>query len=106
MSVQAITGGAAAQQVTPVKTPPAKPADTTDQKPQPVAADKVEISASGQSALQKAMQEATETPAQTAQEASKGDVQAQRLLARENAATGAEKPPVAVQTEKASNLIA
>jgi hypothetical protein len=33
-----------------------------------------------------AMQEATETPAQTAQEASHGDVQAQQLLAKEAAA--------------------
>jgi hypothetical protein len=33
-----------------------------------------------------AMQEATETPFQTAKEASQGDLQAQRLLAKEAAA--------------------
>jgi len=41
------------------------------------------------SAVQAAAQEATETPAQTAIEASKGDTQAQRLLAKEAAAKAA-----------------
>jgi hypothetical protein len=36
-----------------------------------------------------ALQEATETPAQTAQEAAGGDIQAQRLLATEAAAKAA-----------------
>jgi len=38
-----------------------------------------------------AVKEATETPAQTAQEAAGGDAQAQRLLAREEAAKTAHK---------------
>jgi hypothetical protein len=46
--------------------------------PQPAATDTVQISAAA-----KAMQETNETPAQTVQEAGKGDHQAQRLLARE-----------------------
>jgi hypothetical protein len=45
---------------------------------QPVATDTVQISSAA-----KAMQETNETPAQTVQEAGKGDHQAQRLLARE-----------------------
>jgi len=45
-------------------------------------------------AAQKAQQEAKETPAQTAKEASQGDAQARRLLAREDAqkANTAEAP--------------
>ena len=46
--------------------------------PQPVATDAVRISSAAQ-----AMQETNETPAQTVQEAGKGDHSAQRLLARE-----------------------
>ena len=61
---------------TPVKQQPAQP------KPQPVAADTVNIS----SAALAAFQEATETSVQTAKEAAKGDRQAQRLLAKEAAA--------------------
>jgi hypothetical protein len=44
--------------------------------------DTVQLSSAAQSALQ----EATETPAQTAKEAAGGDLQAQRLLAQEQAA--------------------
>lgn len=47
--------------------------------------DTVQISQAAQQALQ-AMKEATETSSQTAQEASHGDRQAQRLLAKEIAA--------------------
>ena len=47
--------------------------------------DTVELSKTAQAMLA-AMQEATETPAQTAKEASHGDVQAQQLLAKEAAA--------------------
>ena len=61
---------------TPVKHQPAQP------KPQPVAADTVNIS----SAALAAFQEATETSVQTAKEAANGDRQAQRLLAKEAAA--------------------
>jgi hypothetical protein len=39
------------------------------------------------SAAQAALKEATETPVQTSKEASSGDLQAQRLLARESAST-------------------
>ena len=45
---------------------------------QPAATDTVKISAAAQ-----ALQEATETPAQTAKEAGTGDAQAKRLLAKE-----------------------
>lgn len=44
-------------------------------------------------AAQKMQQEATETPAQTAQEAAKGDAQAKRLLAREDAEKAAQNAP-------------
>jgi hypothetical protein len=60
---------------TPVRQPAAQP------KPQPPATDTVQISAAAQT-----LQEATETGAQTAREASAGDVQAQRLLAKHVAA--------------------
>ncbi len=66
---------------TPVNQQPAQP------KPQPVAADTVKIS----SAALAAFQEATETSVQTTKEAAKGDLQAQRLLAKEAAAKEAEK---------------
>ena len=56
----------------PTPQPAAQPAA------QPVATDTVQISSAA-----KAMQETNETPAQTVQEAGKGDHQAQRLLARE-----------------------
>jgi hypothetical protein len=56
-------------------------------KPQPAVTDTVQISGSA-SAL---MQEAQETAAQTAQEAGKGDMQAQRLLVKEAAARALEQ---------------
>jgi len=66
---------AAAQSTAPVQN--AAPA-----KPQATPTDTVQIS----SAAQTAAQELVETRAQTTREASKGDQQAVRLLARENAA--------------------
>jgi hypothetical protein len=58
-------------------------------KPQSTAGgDSVQLSAAAQ-ALLDAMQEATETPFLTAKEASQGDLQAQRLLARQAAAKSA-----------------
>ena len=65
-----------------------KPADTksAQAKPQSSAGDTVQIS----NAAKALLQEATETPAQTAKEANGGDRQAQRLLAKE----AAEKPSV------------
>jgi hypothetical protein len=64
-------------------------------KPVSPNADTVQIS----SAAQQALQEATETPAQTRQEANTGDLQAKKLAAKEaaaqqqedNASQGAEK---------------
>ena len=55
-------------------------------RPQPPVTDTVQISAAA-----KALQETIETAAQTAREASTGDVQAQRLLARQAAAHASEK---------------
>ena len=51
-------------------------------KPKAAVTDTVNVSAAAKAALQ----EATETPAQTAKEAQRGDKQAQILLAKENAA--------------------
>jgi hypothetical protein len=79
--VNSVTQTQPAVNSTPVKQQPAQPAAT----PQPVATDTVKIS----SAALAAFQEATETSVQTAKEAGKGDVQAQRLLAREAAAKAA-----------------
>ena len=53
-----------------------------ESQPQPVPVDKVELS----SAAQAALRESVETPAQTAKEAGSGDMQAKRLLAKEEAA--------------------
>jgi hypothetical protein len=55
-------------------------------KPQPAATDTVKISVAAQ-----ALQEATETQAQTTKEAGAGDVQAQRLQAKEAAANAVTK---------------
>jgi hypothetical protein len=68
------------------KTPAQKPAQAAS--PSATGADSVKLSGAAQAMLA-AMQEATETPAQTAKEAGNGDLQAQRLLASEAAA----KPP-------------
>ena len=66
-----------------------KPVDVkkTQAKPQQTTNDKVQIS----NAAQAALQEMTETSAQTAKEASAGDHQAQRLLAKEATGRAAEK---------------
>ena len=55
-------------------------------KPRPAATDTVKISVAAQ-----ALQEATETQAQTTKEAGSGDVQAKRLLAQEAAAHAVTK---------------
>ena len=65
------------------KAAPAKPAATPK-------TDTAQLSQAAQAALA-AIQEATETPAQTAQEAARGDVRAQHLLAKETAAKSASK---------------
>src|ERR1700738_4787177 len=74
------------------QTPPvAQPTRTSTQKPaqsepQPATrADSVQLSKAAQ-ALVAAQQEATEAPAQTAKEGGSGDLQAQRLLAKEASA--------------------
>lgn len=75
-----------AQSISHVTPPVSVPQPTAVQpsakqpKPQPVAVpvDTVHISAAAQ-----ALQEAMESPAQTAKEANRGDIQAKRLLARE-----------------------
>lgn len=67
----------------PKKPAPSKPASAAH-------TDTVQLSQTAQAALA-AMQEATETSAQTAKEAGQGDVQAQRLLAKETAAKHVSK---------------
>ncbi len=62
-------------------------AQKTTPKPQSGGGDTVQLSSAAQAMLA-AIQESQETPTQTAQEADRGDPQAQRLLARE----AAEKP--------------
>lgn len=71
-------------------------------KSPPPAKDSVHVS----STAQKMQQEATETAAQTAMEAAKGDTQAKRLLAREDAAKAdsEKKPTPEPQEAKGSNV--
>jgi hypothetical protein len=95
--VSSITTAAVAQPVAPA-TPAAsdsKKAPAPKQQSSGGAdTDTVHLSSTAQaqlSAIQAALQEATETPAQTAKEAFGGDRQAQRLLAREAQPTEAAK---------------
>ncbi len=79
----AAVGTSASKQPAASKTQP-------DAEPQ----DTVQLSSTAQaqlSAIKAAAQEAVETPAQTAKEAQSGDLQAQRLLAKETAAAKAAK---------------
>ena len=71
----------------PVSQPTPVNQKSTQSKPHPATTDAVQIS----SAALAAFQEATETAAQTAKEAGKGDHQAQRLLAKEAAAKAASE---------------
>ena len=70
--------------------PAAQPPSTSTQKPTHLepqsgtSGDSVQLSTAAQ-AMAAALQEARETPVQTAQEARNGDFQAQRLLARQAA---------------------
>jgi hypothetical protein len=66
-----------------VKTAPPAPAKPEKTAASPV--DTVTISNAAQALSQAAVKEALETPVQTAQEAGAGDVQAQRLMAKEAA---------------------
>ena len=79
--VSAISNVTQAQPVAPSTGTPAK--RPTQSAPQsPASTDSVQLSQAAQATLA-AMQEASETPAQTATEAGNGDPQAQRLIARE-----------------------
>ena len=64
-------------------------------RPQPVPIDQVQLS----SAAQAALRETVETPAQTAREANTGDLQARRLLAKEEAAKEAAAKDEAANTK-------
>jgi len=77
----------AAPPVQPVAQSAPVSAKPVQAKPMSAIKDTVNVS-SAESAASAALQEATETPAQTAKEAQGGDKQAQRLLAKENAEKG------------------
>ncbi len=70
-----------AQPAAKAAAPSPKPAPSQAPSTSPTVTDTVQISNAA-----RALQEAIETPAQTAKEASRGDHQAQRLLAKEAAA--------------------
>jgi hypothetical protein len=82
-SARATTAQAPNQVMSPQKAP--KPQTSSS-------ASTVQDTVSISSAAKAAAQEILETSAQTAQEASRGDHQAQRILAREEAAAQAAKP--------------
>jgi hypothetical protein len=86
-----VTSATHTQPAAAVQPPPA-PSKTTQSKPQPkpAANDTVQLSATAQ-AQAAALQELRETSNQTVQEAHGGDLQAQRLLAKETAAQAANK---------------
>jgi hypothetical protein len=77
-----VTGAAQSQPVEPATSPAAQKPPQTKPQPTPTPTDTVSISNAAKAALKEAM----ETPTQTAQEARGGDHQAQRLLAKEEAA--------------------
>jgi hypothetical protein len=85
--VHAITNPtqAPASQTTTASSKTAQPKPQS--KPQPSAADTVKLTSVAKAVLQ----EALESPAQTAKEASAGDVQAKRLIAKEAAARPSTK---------------
>ncbi len=78
--VGSVTQTQAAAQATGVRAK--APEQAPESRQQPVPSDSVQLS----SAAQAALQEAAETPVQTAREAGKGDLQAKRLLAKEELA--------------------
>jgi len=87
--------------VSPVSSPQVRahpevqpPAAHPPAKPQPAATDTVKISVAAQ-----ALQEATETQAQTTEEPGSGDAQARRLLAQEAAAGAVTKEFIEVSIE-------
>ena|SRR6516225_20854 len=94
MTLSSINSAAFAQAAEPVKpvSTPGRPASRPKQSPGGADTDSVHLSNAAQaqlSAVQSAVQEATETSVQTEKEAMNGDLQAQRLLAREAQATQA-----------------
>lgn len=94
MSVQAISSQQPVVATPSTSASTSQPASTaqagTGTKSTPASSsDKVSISGAARAALlHAALAEATETSVQTAQEANHGDIQAQRLLAKEQAAKG------------------
>ncbi len=83
-----ISSVSSATQTQPVATTTSTSAQKAPQKasqPSSSSGDTVQISQAAQTMLA-AMKEATETSAQTSKEAGQGDLQAQRLLAKEQAA--------------------
>ena len=84
MVINSVSAAAPTQHVAPTSTTARKSAPS---KPAAAQEDSAQLS----SAAQAALKEATETPAQTSKEASSGDLQAQRLLARESASTQTPK---------------
>jgi hypothetical protein len=70
-------------------------AGATKPRSQPVPVDTVQLSSSAQAALR----EAVETPAQTAKEANTGDLQARKLLAKQEAAREASATDEAANTK-------
>jgi hypothetical protein len=79
--VSAISSVPQIQPEAPAAAPAQKPAQS---EPSPASIDSVQLSKTAQAALA-LLQETRETSTQTAQEAGKGDLQAQRLLAKQAA---------------------
>lgn len=80
-----VSGGGNVHANTPVSTGTPK-THATNSQPSAGVQDKVELSSKAQTQLNSmssALQEASETPAQTANEARHGDLQAKKLLAKE-----------------------
>jgi len=73
--------------------------DPAQSKPQAAPTDIVQISSAAKTAMQNAVQEATETAAQTDKEARGGDLQAKRLEAKEAAAEEARESAAASAQE-------
>lgn len=83
-----VSGGGNVYANTPAPTETPK-THATNSQPTAGVQDKVELSSKAQTqlnSLSSALQEASETPAQTANEASHGDLQAKKILAKEAAA--------------------
>ena len=98
MEIQKISSNVQVQAAAVAKKPAENDAAKEKTKPpdaSAITAGAVSTATKKLSAAQQAVQEATETAAQTAQEARGGDVQAQRLLAKEAANKPHAAPPSA-----------